>query len=156
MNLMEVNVAGDGTVQTADGQPLEISPLQVPSQVRGRKVIMGMRPEHMLLNTQGVPCEVEMVETLGSEQLVHCRVGKTTLVVRCTTRQLSESPARSATASTSARTAAIRCTGSRPTPAAASRVSDPALRRNRNGRRMRRRFASGRRIRPPSSINTCT
>ena len=48
MNLMEVNVAGDGTVQTADGQPLEISPLQVPSQVRGRKVIMGMRPEHML------------------------------------------------------------------------------------------------------------
>ena len=93
MNLMEVNVAGDGTVQTADGQPLEISPLQVPSQVRGRKVIMGMRPEHMLLNTQGVPCEVEMVETLGSEQLVHCRVGKTTLVVRCTTRQLSESPA---------------------------------------------------------------
>ena len=94
MNLMEVNVAGDGTVQTADGQPLEISPLQVPSQVRGRKVIMGMRPEHMLLNTQGVPCEVEMVETLGSEQLVHCRVGKTTLVVRCTTRQLSESPAK--------------------------------------------------------------
>ncbi|MBR8654972.1 sn-glycerol-3-phosphate import ATP-binding protein UgpC [Achromobacter sp. Marseille-Q0513] len=94
MNLMEVSVAGDGTVQTADGQPLEISPLQVPSQVRGRKVIMGMRPEHMLLNTQGVPCEVEMVETLGSEQLVHCRVGKTTLVVRCTTRQLSESPAK--------------------------------------------------------------
>ena len=148
MNLMEVNVAGDGTVQTADGQPLEISPLQVPSQVRGRKVIMGMRPEHMLLNTQGVPCEVEMVETLGSEQLVHCRVGKTTLVVRCTTRQLSESPAKVGDRVTSARTAAIRCTGSRPTPAAASRVSDPALRRNRNGRRMRRRFI--RRADPPA------
>ncbi len=94
MNLMEVQVAGDGTVQTADGTPLEISPLQVPSQVRGRKIIMGMRPEHMLLNTQGVPAEVEMVETLGSEQLVHCRCGKTTLVVRCTTRQLSESSAK--------------------------------------------------------------
>ena len=37
MNLMEVNVAGDGTVQTADGQPLEISPLQVPSQVRAAR-----------------------------------------------------------------------------------------------------------------------
>ena len=33
MNLMEVNVAGDGTVQTIDGLALEISPLQVPSQV---------------------------------------------------------------------------------------------------------------------------
>jgi sn-glycerol 3-phosphate transport system ATP-binding protein len=94
MNLMEVNVAGDGTVQSADGAPLDISPLEVPSQVRGRKIIMGMRPEHMLLNTQGVPAEVEMVETLGSEQLVHCRCGKATLVVRCTTRQLSESSAK--------------------------------------------------------------
>ena len=94
MNLMEVQVAGDGTVQTADGNQLEISPLQVPSQVRGRKIIMGMRPEHMLLNTQGIPAEVEMVETLGSEQLVHARCGKSTLVVRCTTRQLSESSAK--------------------------------------------------------------
>ncbi|PTN44412.1 sn-glycerol-3-phosphate ABC transporter ATP-binding protein UgpC, partial [Achromobacter xylosoxidans] len=94
MNLMEVNVAGDGTVQTLDGIALDISPLQVPSQVRGRKIIMGMRPEHMLLNTQGVPAEVEMVETLGSEQLVHSRCGKNMLVVRCTTRQLSESSAK--------------------------------------------------------------
>jgi len=94
MNLMEVQVAGDGTVQTADDNQLEISPLQVPSQVRGRKIIMGMRPEHMLLNTQGIPAEVEMVETLGSEQLVHARCGKSTLVVRCTTRQLSESSAK--------------------------------------------------------------
>ncbi|MDT4845624.1 sn-glycerol-3-phosphate import ATP-binding protein UgpC [compost metagenome] len=94
MNLMEVNVAGDGTVQSLDGISLDISPLEVPSQVRGRKIIMGMRPEHMLLNTQGVPAEVEMVETLGSEQLVHCRCGKATLVVRCTTRQLSESSAK--------------------------------------------------------------
>ncbi|MGE8685924.1 MAG: sn-glycerol-3-phosphate import ATP-binding protein UgpC [Achromobacter sp.] len=94
MNLMEVNVAGDGTVQSLDGIALDISPLEVPAQVRGRKIIMGMRPEHMLLNTQGVPAEVEMVETLGSEQLVHCRCGKATLVVRCTTRQLSESSAK--------------------------------------------------------------
>ena len=103
MNLMEVNVAGDGTVQTADGQPLEISPLQVPSQVRGRKVIMGMRPEHMLLNTQGVPCEVEMVETLGSEQLVHCRVGKTRWWCAAPPASCRNRPPRSATASTSAR-----------------------------------------------------
>ena len=94
MNLIDVVVAGDGTVQTAEGRALDISPLQVPNQVRGRKVVMGMRPEHMLLNAPGVPVEIEMVETLGSEQLVHGRCGPTMLVVRCTTRQLNESPAK--------------------------------------------------------------
>ncbi|MEJ2896877.1 sn-glycerol-3-phosphate import ATP-binding protein UgpC [Bordetella avium] len=90
MNLIEVDVAGDGTM-TAEGMPLQISPLQVPSAVRGRKIIMGLRPEHMLLNAEGIPVEIEMIETLGSEQLVHGRRGKHMLVVRCTTRQLSES-----------------------------------------------------------------
>jgi len=94
MNLIPVQVAGDGTVTTADGVPLEISPLDVPAPVRGRSVVMGMRPEHMLLNSRGITAEVEMIETLGSEQLVHCRCGNTMLVVRCTTRQLSDSLAK--------------------------------------------------------------
>jgi sn-glycerol 3-phosphate transport system ATP-binding protein len=58
--------------------------------VRGRTVIMGLRPEHMVLNSPGMRIEVEMVETLGSEQLVHGRCGKSSLVIRCTTRQLQE------------------------------------------------------------------
>lgn len=91
MNLVPVQVDGDGIVKTTDGTPLEISPLDVPAPVRGRSVIMGMRPEHMLLNTRGLTAEVEMIETLGSEQLVHCRCGASMLVVRCTTRQLSDS-----------------------------------------------------------------
>ncbi|WP_459618498.1 sn-glycerol-3-phosphate import ATP-binding protein UgpC [Bordetella sp. 2513F-2] len=94
MNLLTVNVAGDGIVQTEHGIPLDISPTQVPPPVRGRKIVMGMRPEHMLLNTRGVSAEVEMIETLGSEQLVHCRCGDAMLVVRCSTRQLHETPAR--------------------------------------------------------------
>jgi len=49
-----------------------------------------MRPEHMLLHAPGLTGEVEMVETLGSEQLVHCRCGQHAVVVRCATRQLSE------------------------------------------------------------------
>lgn len=91
MNLVPVQVDGDGIVKATDGTPLEISPLDVPAPVRGRSVIMGMRPEHMLLNTRGLTAEVEMIETLGSEQLVHCRCGSSMLVVRCTTRQLSDS-----------------------------------------------------------------
>ncbi|ARP94084.1 sn-glycerol-3-phosphate import ATP-binding protein UgpC [Bordetella genomosp. 13] len=94
MNLLRVQVAGDGTVQTANGAPLDISPLDVPQAVRGRRVVMGMRPEHMLLNTRGVTATVEMIETLGSEQLVHCRSGDAMLVVRCSTRQLSDSPSK--------------------------------------------------------------
>ena len=74
-------------------------------------------------------------------------------MVRCTTRQLSESPAKVGDRVN------VGPDGRHPLhwfetdTAAASRVSDPALRRNGNGR-MRRRFASGGRIRPPSSINT--
>ncbi|AOB26742.1 MULTISPECIES: sn-glycerol-3-phosphate import ATP-binding protein UgpC [Bordetella] len=94
MNLLEVAVGGDGIVHTSDGIALEISPLAVPQQVRGRKVIMGLRPEHMLLNAQGLGAEIEMIETLGSEQLVHGRCGKHMVVVRCSTRQFSEAPAR--------------------------------------------------------------
>ncbi len=65
MNLLEVAVGGDGIVHTSDGIALDISPLAVPQQVRGRKVVMGLRPEHMLLNAQGLAAEIEMVETLG-------------------------------------------------------------------------------------------
>jgi sn-glycerol 3-phosphate transport system ATP-binding protein len=90
MNLVDVNVQGDGTLKTADGVDLDIAPPAVPASVRGRSVIMGVRPEHMVLNAPGVRIEVEMVETLGSEQLVHGRCGKSMLVVRCTTRQLQE------------------------------------------------------------------
>ncbi|HEY0296656.1 MAG TPA: sn-glycerol-3-phosphate import ATP-binding protein UgpC [Bordetella sp.] len=91
MNLIPVQVAGDGTLQTAEGSlPLDIPPTDVPPGVRGRKVVMGLRPEYMMLNTRGLAAEVEMIETLGSEQLVHCRYGNAQIVVRCTTRQLTE------------------------------------------------------------------
>jgi sn-glycerol 3-phosphate transport system ATP-binding protein len=90
MNLVAVNVQGDGTLKTAGGIDLAIAPTEVPSAVRGRGVVMGIRPEHMVLNAPGARLEVEMVETLGSEQLVHGRCGDAEFVVRCATRQLQE------------------------------------------------------------------
>jgi len=90
MNLINVHAHGDGTLKTDDGLDLAIAPTSVPNAVRGRDVIVGMRPEHMVLNSPGLRVEVEMVETLGSEQLVHGRCGKASLVVRCTTRQMQE------------------------------------------------------------------
>jgi len=92
MNLIETDVSGDGALQTVDGIALDIAPQHIPTAVLGRRVIVGMRPEHMLLHAPGMTGEVEMVETLGSEQLLHCRCGQHAVVVRCATRQLSDAP----------------------------------------------------------------
>jgi len=92
MNLIPVDISGEGVLRTENGHALDIAPQQVPTTLHGRRVIVGMRPEHMLLHAPGITGEVEMVETLGSEQLVHCRCGQHAVVVRCATRQLSETP----------------------------------------------------------------
>lgn len=94
MNLADVEVDAAGQVRSIDGHTLRIAPERVPAQARGRKVVLGMRPEHMLLGAAGVQTEIEMVETLGSEQLVHCRYGKTQWVVRCTTSELNDANAK--------------------------------------------------------------
>jgi sn-glycerol 3-phosphate transport system ATP-binding protein len=92
MNLLPVRVGGEGSMRADDNSAeLHIAPQDVPQEVRGRRVVLGMRPEHMMLNARGIDAEVEMIETLGSEQLVHCRCGQQLIVVRCSTRQLSES-----------------------------------------------------------------
>ena len=90
MNLMTVNVSAGGKVQTSDGAELDISPQPVPKAVHGQQVILGMRPEHLVLHGHGITASIDMVETLGSEQLVHCRCGSDTIVVRCATRRASE------------------------------------------------------------------
>ncbi len=94
MNLAKVQVDASGTVTTLDGAAVHVAPDQVPPVIRGQQVVLGMRPEHMTLRASGIEAEVEMVETLGSEQLVHCRQGETQLVVRCTTRQSEEAGAK--------------------------------------------------------------
>ena len=94
MNLAEVEVDANGLIRPLDGGEYRIPAARVPAQARGRQAVLGMRPEHMLLGVPGIHAEIEMVETLGSEQLVHCRHGKTQLVVRCTTSELNEAGAK--------------------------------------------------------------
>ncbi|MVW73279.1 sn-glycerol-3-phosphate import ATP-binding protein UgpC [Bordetella sp. 15P40C-2] len=89
MNLINVVTSADGVITTEDGIALQIGAEQVPARVRGRKVILGLRPEHIVLNQPGITAEVEMVETLGSEQLLHARCGQSALVVRCSTHLLA-------------------------------------------------------------------
>lgn len=83
MNLIPVLVDGNRQVRDEDGAALQFDPALVPASVINRKVIMGMRPEHIKLHSSGIPMHVEMVEILGSEQLIHGRHGDTPIVLRC-------------------------------------------------------------------------
>jgi sn-glycerol 3-phosphate transport system ATP-binding protein len=65
-----------GTI-TANGEYITLSPaadvqLPVPQQpLAGRVVILGIRPEHLQVAPKGIPFEVGLIESLGSDMLVH-------------------------------------------------------------------------------------
>jgi sn-glycerol 3-phosphate transport system ATP-binding protein len=94
MNLVPVEISADKTLRGADGTPFDVDPAQVPADLAGRKAILGVRPEHMRLRKPGIPVDIEMVEVLGSEQLIHGRVGDTQLVVRCPVSLTRDQPVR--------------------------------------------------------------
>jgi sn-glycerol 3-phosphate transport system ATP-binding protein len=83
MNLIAVQVDAQRQVKHAGGATFDIDTDLVPPVLSQREVIMGIRPEHMRLHVTGIPVEVEMVEVLGSEQLIHGRHAETQLVLRC-------------------------------------------------------------------------
>ncbi|OWT66294.1 sn-glycerol-3-phosphate import ATP-binding protein UgpC [Candidimonas nitroreducens] len=83
MNLLPVQIDAGRRVVGDAGSTLDIKPDVVPAALAGRKAIMGVRPEDMQLHTHGIPVEIEMVEILGSEQLIHGRHGATQIVLRC-------------------------------------------------------------------------
>ena len=84
MNLIEVDVDAHG-VARAGGIAVSLPEGSVPPALRGKRVIAGVRPEHF--ETDGdIAAELEMVETLGSEQLIHLRFAGQPLIVRCDTR----------------------------------------------------------------------
>ena len=53
---------------------------QAPDTPPGR--ILGIRPEHMDITPSGWPLQVETVELLGAERLVHARLGTESLTLR--------------------------------------------------------------------------
>lgn len=83
MNLVPVQVDAQRRVLGPSGVALQIDAEMVPEAVAGCSTIMGMRPEHMRLHTEGIPINIEMVEILGSEQLVHGRHADSPVVIRC-------------------------------------------------------------------------
>ncbi|NLB63627.1 MAG: sn-glycerol-3-phosphate ABC transporter ATP-binding protein UgpC [Fibrobacter sp.] len=56
-----------------------------------KKFRVGVRPEHLILSrtdTAGIPCRVEVVETLGFETLLHVGNGKFSTIVRSQNKDL--------------------------------------------------------------------
>jgi sn-glycerol 3-phosphate transport system ATP-binding protein len=79
MNLLRGQA--DGSRFTTGGQTL---PLPAPAP-RSGELILGLRPEHALWAEGGVGAwelRVDVVETLGAERLVYCRLGETLFTVR--------------------------------------------------------------------------
>ncbi|RWM73008.1 MULTISPECIES: sn-glycerol-3-phosphate ABC transporter ATP-binding protein UgpC [Mesorhizobium] len=79
MNLLKGVVRkGDKPVVEIAGTPF---PIAANSAVEdGRKVVYGVRPEHLEIHPDGVPAKISVVEPTGSETLVFLRFGEGEMV----------------------------------------------------------------------------
>ena len=76
MNLMEGQA--DGTRFTINGVTLQL-PAAAP---RSGALLLGVRPEHADPAGSGWSLKVDVVEMLGAERLVYCKLGETSFTVR--------------------------------------------------------------------------
>ncbi|HET8703803.1 sn-glycerol-3-phosphate import ATP-binding protein UgpC [Castellaniella sp.] len=86
MNLLQVAVDAQGRAAGPDGSAL---PLAAPTGAAS-SLILGLRPEHLRLGVPGLRVRIEMIEILGSEQLIHARWGEQPLVLRCAVAETRE------------------------------------------------------------------
>jgi multiple sugar transport system ATP-binding protein len=89
MNFLDVTVEGSGDVATLNAPQVKIP---VPARFReivgangGQKLVMGVRPEHVELATDGaaggrIDSTADVVEYLGNEELIHANVAGFDLV----------------------------------------------------------------------------
>jgi len=79
MNLLQ-GKAGPGGAFALDGN----GSVTLPAGAAAAQgdCILGVRPEHLRLGQPGMMLEVEMVESLGADLLVHARAGSQALVIR--------------------------------------------------------------------------
>jgi len=75
MNFLKGKLVGNAAgmkVQMADGSLL---PAPSSAAQTGREVIVGVRPEHLLVRSDGVHAEVVVVEPTGADTQIFCKVG---------------------------------------------------------------------------------
>jgi sn-glycerol 3-phosphate transport system ATP-binding protein len=80
MNLLAGRVEAGGARFLLDGDAIALPPGAVPVGVDD--CILGLRPEQLVLGRPGMTLDVEMVEALGADLLVHAQCGGQALVLR--------------------------------------------------------------------------
>jgi multiple sugar transport system ATP-binding protein len=91
MNQIRATISGGNNAPMADfpGGQLALAPLADLQNAVGREVIVGIRPEYAQIVTEptdgSVACDLNLVETLGSEALLHTTVGDDPFVIRAET-----------------------------------------------------------------------
>lgn len=90
MNQFNATIAATGNGLSAMIGDISIS---LPDKIKvdvGREVILGIRPEHMTLTNDGpsteVPISLDLVETLGSEALLHASMNNQPLIIKAETK----------------------------------------------------------------------
>jgi len=91
MNQLDAVVeAGDtGPAAKIGDKMIALPKLRELENAVGRKVVVGIRPEHVFIEEgkggTALPVEIDLIETLGSEALLHTIIGKTPFVVKAET-----------------------------------------------------------------------
>ncbi|ODT48359.1 sn-glycerol-3-phosphate ABC transporter ATP-binding protein UgpC [Devosia sp. 63-57] len=77
MNIVKGEIAGS-SFKLADGTAIDLGSL--PAGVSDGPITLGLRPEHLRLDPNGVQAEIVIIEPTGSETLVTLRVGSQDLI----------------------------------------------------------------------------
>ncbi|MDE2429848.1 MAG: sn-glycerol-3-phosphate import ATP-binding protein UgpC [Burkholderiales bacterium] len=83
MNLLQGQVSEDGRQIRIGHVDVTLPLIQAEAaKVANQQLIMGIRPEHLFIGMPGLPLEVELVESLGADLLVHGLCGDQQIVIR--------------------------------------------------------------------------
>lgn len=92
MNLLPVRIDHQGKVYNDRDMALHLPAHLIPPVLYGQELILGLRPEHIHVHQNGITVEIEMIEILGSEQLIHGRHGDHIVVTRIPTEITRSNP----------------------------------------------------------------
>jgi len=81
MNLFKGRLSADGA-SFAAGEEMLITLPRPMTALAGRELTLGVRPEHLQMGGSNFSMQVETVEMLGAEHLIHGTVAKSDLIVR--------------------------------------------------------------------------
>lgn len=89
MNFLDGEIA-EGAMIAADGLRWPLPESFAAQPLSGRKVVYGIRPEHITITEAGIPARVQLVEPTGSETQVVLQASGTTLIAASRERIIAQ------------------------------------------------------------------